>query len=169
MNTIQKKDILLKAVARCQKKYNFDLNGFAILGSHFHLIVKTLKDEANISRIMQYIKARYAEEYNKMTGRTGPFWNERFKDQIIEHADDPEYYFNYLKWYLGYNPVRAGYVNDPRKYKFSSINAYLDENYEPKVKITLHEYFLKLGKTFQERVEKFLEYEEMYRKRIYNF
>jgi len=169
LNTIQKKDLLLDAVGRCQKIYNFDLNGFAIYGNYFYLIIKTHEGEANISRIMQYVKARFAENYNKLTGRKGPFWNERFKDQIIEHSDDPEYLFNYMKWHMGYNSAYDGYFKDPREYRFCSINAYLNDNYKSKVKITLHEFFLNLGKTFHERVEKFLLFEEEYRKRIYNF
>jgi len=44
--------------------------------------------------------------------------------------------------------------------------AYLDENHISPVKITLHKYFMKLGNTFKERVEKFLEYEQAYRKRL---
>ncbi|PKL35396.1 MAG: hypothetical protein CVV44_21555 [Spirochaetae bacterium HGW-Spirochaetae-1] len=148
------------------EKYNFELISFAIMDNHFHFLIRTLTDGPTISRIMQFIKAQFARRYNKIANRTGSFWNERFGDVIIELTEDPEFYFHWLNWYMGYNSVRAHKVNDPRKYAYCSILSYLDENYRPPVKITHHEYFLKLGKTFHERSKIFLEYEDIYRKRL---
>lgn len=71
------KKYLIKAIQMCQEKYNFDLIAAEPVGNHIHLIIKTLENEENISRIMQYIKARIAESYNSGTNETGPFWNER--------------------------------------------------------------------------------------------
>ena len=101
-------------------------------------------------------------------GRIGPFWNERFGDTIIENAKDPEFLFHWIVLYIAYNSVRKGYVNDPRDYEYSSINFYLEKDYEPPVKLTRHEYFENLGNTFEERVKKFLIYEEIYRKRLFS-
>ncbi|HOO71518.1 MAG TPA: transposase [Spirochaetota bacterium] len=160
------KDLLLEVINMAMEKYIFQLSTYAIMDNHFHFVIKTVKNEADISHIMQFIKAQYARRYNKITGRTGAFWNERFGDTIIEMSDDPEGYFMWLKNYINHNPVRAGIVCDPRKYKYSSIHAYLDENYLSPVKITIHEYYLKLGSTFQERVKKFKQYEDAYNKRL---
>jgi len=162
------KDLLVEVIKMAQEKYEFELMAYVILDNHFHFIIRTLYGEATISRIMQFIKAQYARRYNRMVKRTGPFWNERFGDTIIEHSEDPGILFNWINCYLGYNPVRKKSVNDPRDYKYSSINCYLDENYISPVKITYSKYFLELGSTFRERVKKFLEYEEMYRKRLFS-
>ncbi len=160
------KNIMEEVINMALSKYEFEFVSYTILSNHFHFTIKTVENGATISRIMQYIKARVAQRYNKMMNRTGPFWNERFKDIIIEHSDDPEsHFFNHL-WYQAFNSVRKGYVSDPRKYRYSSINAYLDENYQSPIKITLHPFFLALGDTFSERVKKFLLYEERYRKRM---
>ncbi|MEJ5363441.1 MAG: hypothetical protein WHV26_15385, partial [Spirochaetota bacterium] len=72
-------------------------------------------------------KARFAELYNKITGRTGPFWNERYKDSIIQFAKDGFHYLLWLLWYLAYNPIRKRLCSDPTKYHYSSIKAYLQE------------------------------------------
>ena len=148
------------------EKYNFELIAYQIMDNHFHFVIRTLEGEASISRIMQYIKARYAERYNKMNNRTGPFWNERFKDQVLEFSDNPLMYLIWLICYLAYNPVVKGFVNDPRDWKRGSFNAHLDPNCKSRVKITVHEYLLALGETFEERRDILLYYEELYRRRI---
>ena len=137
------------------------------MDNHFHFFIKTLKDGEDISRIMQFIKSQFARRYNRMVNRSGPFWNERFGDTIVELTPDPPTTFFNILLYIGYNPVRSHYVADPRDYPYSSFKCYLDETYPSPVKITLHEYFLKLGDTFKERVKKFLVYEDRYRKRIF--
>lgn len=149
------------------EKYDFELVGYTIMDNHFHFYIKTTKNGETISRIMQFIKSQFARRYNRMMKRIGPFWNERFVDTIIESNFDPVSFFFYELFYLAYNPVRSKITKDPRDYQFSSFNCYLDENYKSPVKITLHEYFLKLGDTFEQRVNKLLIFEDMYRKRIF--
>ncbi len=156
----------IEAVQMCQGKYVFELIAAETVANHIHLLIKTVEDEETISRIMQYIKARIAEKYNRATGETGTFWNERFGSTIIEESDNPEQYLLWLLWYIGYNPVRKGLSHDPRKNEIGFINCYLDENFNSQIKFTLHEYFYNLGNSFSIRVKRFLEYEEAYLKRL---
>ena len=115
---------------------------------------------------MQFIKARIAEKYNKSMNQTGAFWNERFGSTIIEDYDNHEEYLLWLLWYIGYNPVRKGLSKDTRNNDIGFINQYLKEDAEIPVKITLHKYFCNLGNSFAECVDKFLFYEDAYRKRL---
>jgi len=158
----------IEAIKMCQAYYKFELIASEIVANHIHLVIKTLQDEETISRIMQYIKARIAEKYNRATGRTGAFWNERYGCKIIEHADDPENYLFRLLWYIGYNPVRKLLSSNPRKNDIGFINCYLIEGYELSIpiKITIHSFFYKLGNNFAECVKKFLEYEDAYLRRL---
>ena len=150
----------------CQEKYDFELIAAEIVANHIHLVIQTCEEKETISRIMQYIKARIAEKYNKAMGTTGAFWNERFGSSVIEEADNPEEYLLWLLWYIGYNPVRKGLSRDPRKNDIGFINCYLDKNFIAPFKITLHYYFIKLADTFEERAQLFLFYEEAYRRRL---
>jgi len=156
----------IDTIVMCQEKYKFELIAAEPVGNHIHLIIRTVENGETISAIMQYIKARIAEKYNKSTGQTGSFWNERFGSSIIERSEDPAQYLLWLLWYIGYNPVRKKLSGNPRNNHIGFINSYLLKNYQPKIRITLHQYFLNLGDTFEECVKKFLWYEEAYLKRL---
>lgn len=156
----------IDAIAMCQEKYEFELVAAEPVGNHIHLVIKTVENRETISSIMQYIKARIAEKYNRSTGETGSFWNERFGSTIIEKSENPDQYLLWLLWYIGYNPVRKGLSRDPRDNYIGFINCYLIKNYNTTIRITVHEYFLDLGNTFEECVNKFLLYEDAYLKRI---
>ncbi|MDH7554515.1 MAG: transposase [Spirochaetota bacterium] len=159
------KACFVEILRKAKEKYRFKLIAYCIMDNHIHLVIHTIEDGAPISRIVQYIKARFAEMYNKITGRTGPFWNERYKDSIIEFARDGFHYLLWLLWYLAYNPVRKNLCSDPTQYRYSSIRAYLDEKSDVGVSIDHHEYFMQLGDSFAQRVARFLRYDEAYRKR----
>jgi REP element-mobilizing transposase RayT len=156
----------IDAITMCQEKYEFELVAAEPVGNHIHLIIKTVENRETISSIMQYIKARIAEKYNRSTGETGSFWNERFGSTIIEKSENPDQYLLWLLWYIGYNPVRKGLSRDPRDNFIGFINCYLTKNHNTSIRITIHEYFLNLGNTFEECVNKFLWYEDAYLKRL---
>lgn len=156
------KELMIIVLKETLDLFNFELSGFEILPNHFHFVIRTVTGGENISKIMQRIKSVFARRYNKMHGRTGPVWNERYSYKIIEFSKDPEGYLMHLLWYIAYNSYRKNIASDPRNYKFSSINCYLDENFCSKVKITPHNFFINLGKNFKERVNLFLLYEKKY-------
>jgi len=156
----------IEAIKMAQEKYDFDLIAAEPVGNHIHILIQTMLDKETVSQIMQYIKARVAEKYNRATGSTGAFWNERFGSSVIEEAEDPEQYLLWLLWYIGYNPVRKGLSRDPRQNDVGFINVYLDKTFKAPVKITRHAFFNRLGETFEQCVEKFLWFEEAYRKRL---
>lgn len=157
---------LVDAINMCHEKYRFDLIAAEPVGNHIHLVISTVENGETISRIMQFIKARVAEKYNRRTGDTGPFWNERYGCTIIEHSDDPRQYLLNLLWYIGYNPVRKNISSDPRKNFIGFINCYIDKKFQCRVTITIHKYFSTLGTTFEACITGFLKYEKVYRQRM---
>lgn len=159
------KECFLDVLRRSRQKYDYKLISYCIMPNHIHLVIHTTQNGASISRIVQYIKARFAEMCNKVLKRTGPFWNGRYKDSIVQFAADAFHYLLWLLWYLAFNPVRKKLCTNPLKYQYSSIRAYVKENAEVGVPIDHHEFFLNLGNNFIERVKRFLQYEEIYRKR----
>jgi putative transposase len=161
------KDLMLTVLNQALKKYTFELSGYTLMNNHFHLCIRTVNQGEDISRIMQFIKAQFARKYNRILNRTGPFWNERFSDRIIETSDNPLESYKNVHMYMGYNPVRSGYVRDPRDYKYSSFNCYIHENYFLPVMVTRHPYFSNLGSTFKECAQVILDFEDEYRRQIF--
>jgi putative transposase len=157
MKSDHMKNLMLTVIVMAQERYSFDLISYVIMDNHFHFIIRTVENGAPISRIMQFIKAQFAKRYNKKMNKTGPFWNERYGDTIIEEQEFPEEAFNNINSYIINNPVKANYVNDARDYKYSCIHFYIDENYISPVKLTFHEYYLKLGSSFRQRADRFLD------------
>ena len=156
------KNIAINVINKTLEKYSFELVFLEFVQNHFHLIIRTVDDGETVSRIMQFIKARIAERYNDKVERTGPFWNERFRSSIIEECENPQKALLYLIWKISYNLVRKGVIRDPRKSEYGTIRVYLEKNYVPKVKITIHKFFLELGQSFEERVREFLFFEQLY-------
>lgn len=156
------KELMLTVLRMALEKYHFELNGYTLMDTHFHFYIRTLKGGESISRIMQFIKSQFARRYNRMMGRTGPFWNERFGDSITELSKVPQEKFLETIMYLGFNPVRSGQVSDPRNYHYSSYRCYVDPDYSPPVKITLHGLFLRLGDTIEECRKRIIVYERQY-------
>lgn len=152
------KEIMINVLNRCLTKYKFELISYQIMDNHFHFIIKTVNDGQSISRIVQYIKARFAECLNKKLNRHGAVWSERFKDKIIEIQDNPILYFIRLIWYLAYNPVKKNFTDNPFKYKYGSINFLISENYNSPVRLTFHNFYMMLGNNFIQRRSVLLKY-----------
>ncbi len=162
-------ELAIEVINITQEKYNFELIQINFVENHFHFEIRTIAGGENISRIMQYIKARIAEGYNRKTGRTGPFWNGRFKCKIIEHADDPVQYFINSTLYIGYNTVVKGIHKNPNESNYNTFRIYIEKDYVPPVNITFHPFYLALGKNRDERIQKFLEYEKHYKEKLNNY
>lgn len=58
---------------------------------------------SSLSEYVKDIKQRFARYYNKLRGRSGYFWGDRFKSVIVENGDT---LINCLA-YIDLNPVRA--------------------------------------------------------------
>ena len=72
---------------------------------------------SNLSEFIKEIKQRFSRYYNKLQGRRGYFWGDRFKSVIVENGDT---LVNCLA-YVDLNPIRAGLVVKPEDYRWSSI------------------------------------------------
>ena len=115
--------LLHDVIAHYKKKYAFKLYAYIFMNSHFHLCIRTPEnDHDTISKIMQGIAWRFAFTYNRRRVRKGHFFSERFKSPLVENDT---YGLQLLK-YIHQNPVRAGIVNKPAEWEYSSYSVYSD-------------------------------------------
>ncbi len=76
---------------------------------------------ASLSAYMKEIKQTFTRYYNKIHGRRGYFWGDRFKSLIVEKG---ETLINCLA-YVDLNPVRAGIVDRPEDYRWCSLGYHI--------------------------------------------
>lgn len=101
------------------EKYGHRIHAFCLMTNHVHLAIQVC--EVPLSRIMQNIGFRYTTYLNRRKNRTGHVFQGRYKALLI----DADNYLLELVRYIHCNPVRAGLVQSPDQYPWSSHRAYL--------------------------------------------
>jgi putative transposase len=118
--------------------------------NHVHLLVTPMEDMA-IARMMQHIGRHYVRYFNYTYCRTGTLWEGRYHSCLVQGNA----YLLACQKYIELNPVRAGMVEDPADYSWSS--------YQPNALgvnsklLTPHTDYLQLGRTKSERLTNYRE------------
>ena len=100
-------------------KYNVEIHAWVFMSNHTHLLV-TPKEQFAVSRLMQYLGRLYVRKFNYTYERSGGLFEDRFRSNLVEE----ERYLLACMRYIELNPVRAGMVEDPGDYVWSSYRAH---------------------------------------------
>ena len=100
-------------------KFGVQIHAWVFMTNHVHLLMTPEQPDA-ISRSMQYLGTHYVRYFNFRYGRTGTLYDGRFKSSIVQSR---AYLLACLR-YIELNPVRAGVVDDPADYTWSSYQAH---------------------------------------------
>ncbi|MBE0440031.1 MAG: transposase [Gammaproteobacteria bacterium] len=119
-------------------KYYVYLHAHVLMTNHVHLLMSTAQPNG-ISQVMQYVGRYYVPYVNQKYGYSGSLWEGRFKSNLIES----ESYLLACMRYIESNPVRAGMVEQPSDYLYSSYHA--NALGEKDLLVTPHAEFLKLS------------------------
>lgn len=102
-------------------RYHGDDSGRLLLPGQ----IPTLRNKwSSLSEYVKEIKQGFSRFYNKLHGRKGFFWSDRFKSVIVEEG---ETLINLLA-YVDLNPVRAGLVERPEEYRWNSLGYHQQTN-----------------------------------------
>ena len=134
----------LERLRRTSQKCGVDVHGFVLMTTHYHLIV-TPAAEGNLPRMMKALDGGYVRYFNKREQRIGTLWNGRYRGLLIE---DERYWLTCLR-YVEQNPVRAGMVEAPGDYAWSSYAAHAFGKWP--TWLTPHCIYQSLGRTDSER------------------
>ncbi len=110
----------IEILQRYKNRYKFKLYHYVLMRNHVHLILESIERGGTLAEIMKGINLSYAQYYKKRYKHIGHFWQDRYKSIIISKDD----YLLACGSYVELNPVRAGIVEDPKDYKWSSYNVY---------------------------------------------
>jgi len=97
------------------KKYHVDIHAWVLMTNHVHLLC-TPQITDGVSKMMQSLGRQYVRYFNNRYKRSGTLWEGRYKSSLVE----AEAYLLHLYCYIELNPVRAGMVEAPAEYKWSS-------------------------------------------------
>lgn len=144
----------LRVLKKYKKKLKFKIYHLCLMPNHIHLMIEPTV-EGSLPRIMMRLTLAYSSYFNKKYHGVGHVWQGRYKSSLIDKED----YFIYCGVYIELNAVRAGLVERPGDWRWSSYRFYAFGETNPLIEglIDLDPYYLKLGATPQERQKKYSE------------
>lgn len=96
-------------------KYGLKIHAWVFITNHVHLLM-TAETEKLVPVAMQYLRRYYVRYFNREYRRSGTMWEGRYRSCLVQN----EQYVLVRGQYMELNPVRAGMVDEPSKYFWSS-------------------------------------------------
>lgn len=113
----------LDMLDKIKSALGFDIYAYCLMTNHGHLLIKE-SCPGDLISIMQRLLTRYAHYYNKKYERCGTLFGQRYASEVVSS----DRYLWTLVRYIHQNPVRAGFVDDVKGYRWSSYQDYCREN-----------------------------------------
>ncbi|HNT28249.1 MAG TPA: transposase [bacterium] len=101
------------------QKYRLIVHAYCLMDNHYHLLIETTKGD--LPRAMHQFQSSYANYFRVKYRLVGSVFQSRYKAVLVENDD----YLLRLSVYIHLNPVRAGLVEEPDAYRWSSCARYL--------------------------------------------
>jgi putative transposase len=128
------------------QRYGCAVHAYVLMTNHVHLLM-TPEHEGAIGRLLQHLGRYYVLYINHRYGRSGTLWEGRYKASLIQEED----YLLACYRYIELNPVRAGMVDGPGAYRWSSYHR--NALGQPDLVIVSHGRYRALGRSEVERQE----------------
>ncbi len=124
------RELLLEILEQVRRRYLFVVVGYVVMPDHIHLLISE-PERGTQSTVMQVLKQRYArrvlqkERTSRGQGELFPsveqhVWQRRFYDF---HVWSERKRVEKLR-YMHRNPVKAGLVEEPEQWRWSSYRSY---------------------------------------------
>ena len=132
------KQIICDAYSEVRSKHGILILAYVIMLDHVHLLVYSEKDMSEALRLLNGVSARRIIQYLKVNGfessllkLRGETRERNHKHSVWHHHPDSleifgEETFRQKVEYIHMNPVRAGLVENPLEYRFSSARLWAD-------------------------------------------
>ena len=142
----------IDALRECAALHKVAIHAYVLMDNHLHLLATPPAAES-LSRMMQSLGRRYVARFNRRHGRSGGLWEGRFRASPLESA----WLLSCMR-YIELNPLRAGLVERPEAYAWSSAAHHLGAVRDPLVHD--HAGFWAMGNTPFERDANYRRYLE---------
>lgn len=138
----------LQALRDVSKRVGCAIHAYVLMTNHVHLLL-TAADARSPARLMQAVGRRYVRSFNDRHGRSGTLWEGRYRSTLV----DSEPYFLACSRYIEMNPVRAGMVARPERYRWSSFRC--NAHGEPNPLVTPHPLYIALAANASRRQDSY--------------
>ncbi|UGQ45198.1 transposase [Massilia endophytica] len=98
-------------------RLNCPIHAYVLMTNHVHVLA-SFSELTDIACVMKGVAQEYAQYINRRAGRTGALWEGRYRSCPVP----TERYVMACQRYIELNPVRAGMVDSPELYRWSSYN-----------------------------------------------
>ena len=115
----------LRFLKRYSNRYGLDVWGYCLMTNHIHLVVVP-QHETALSNALRDTHTVYAMYFNSRTQSNGHVWQGRFYSCPLDDA-----HLWVAMRYVELNPVRAGMVDCPENYPWSSAAAHCGLRSDP--------------------------------------
>lgn len=115
---------LLEQLRLARERHSLVIHAYVLMRNHYHLLIET--PYGNLSQVMHLINSSYTGYFNRRHRRAGHLFQGRYKSLLVEK----ESYLLELSRYIHLNPVRAGFVKHPEKYRWSSYRTFVGSTEE---------------------------------------
>ena len=128
-----------------------EIHAYVLMTNHVHLLV-TSRTASGLSRMMQSVGRRFVRRFNTIRERSGTLWEGRFRSSLV----DSQRYLLECHRYIELNPVRAGIVDDPGDYPWSSFHHHALGVDDPL--LSDHEEYLRFGDSTDSRLDAYAQF-----------
>lgn len=136
--------MFLAALAAAATRFQLSIHAYVLMTNHLHLLA-TPEGPSSIAHTMQTVGRRYVPYFNKQYGRSGGLFEGRYRSSIV---GDERYVMTCMR-YIELNPVRAGIVDRPESYRWSSYAAHAMGATD--VLVTQHDIYARIAGTPTDR------------------
>ncbi|MCA1031336.1 transposase [Bacillus timonensis] len=119
----------LNTIEKYQRKTKIRIYAWCLMNNHIHLLLR--EGNEPISDTMKRIGVSFVKYYNWKYRTTGHLFQDRF---ISENVESRSYLLTVVR-YIHQNPVKAGMVEHPNEWKWSSSTSYLSERIHPPISL----------------------------------
>jgi putative transposase len=112
-------EVLLDHLREIVSTYEVKLFAYTLMSNHIHLLVQAPEIDV-LRRPLRWFMTETAKTFHRLRSRRGHFWERRYRACLVEE----DLYALAALRYVDRNPVRAGLVEDPTSYAWSSCAVY---------------------------------------------